>query len=361
MKYPAVVAAACAALALGTAAQPALASVVKESAHGLLLVEPVLAPAPGQPAAPDPGENNTLKFTQSASNVVVTDSTAPMAVSGTGCTLTTAPGAVPSAATCTGPLTHIDAQGGNGNDTITNATSIPALLDGGRGDDVLRAGTGSDTLVGSAGLNTLYGGTGSDTIYTQGRGSNYATSKRKSSVYCMAGANTTVYAAANDTVAPECKTVIRAKAPGAAPTPTPPGSGSGSGSGGAPPAGQPVRQPGPPAVVPVTQGAGQSPSPAVSPRMRVVSARVVRRVLRVRGTLARQAGGAVRVSMAASVGGRTVRMTRTAGVNRSAGTFAFAMRLGPRLRRARHLVLVVHYAGDRASAPETVRRTIAVH
>jgi hypothetical protein len=369
MNKPILAAAACALVAAAAGAQASQAAVVKQSPHGLLLVEPVL-PAPlGQPKAPDPGENNTITITQNGSAVVVSDSTAPLTVSGPGCTLTTAPGALPSSATCTGPITHISASGGNGNDSITNATSLPAMLDGGKGDDVLHAGTGADTLVGSAGTNKLYAGPGADTVYTQGRGSNYATSKAKSSVFCVAGSNTTVYATAGDTVAAECKNVVRAQATaGQTPTPAPASGGSGGtapSSTGAGATHTPVTQtrPGqtaPSATAPVAQPTAPRSTPAGAPRLRLLSARVFRRVLRVRGAVAPQAAAPVRISISAPVGRRTVTVSRALAVNHSAGTFALVMRLGPRLRRARHLAIIVHYPGDRAFTAQTLRRTIAV-
>jgi hypothetical protein len=365
MKKPALAAAGCLMLGLAVGAQPSNASVVKASQHGLLLVEPTLPAPPGQPPTPDPGQNNTITISQSGTGLVVTDTTAPLTVAGAGCTLTTAAGAVPSSATCAGPFTHIEAQGGNGNDSITNATGVPAILDGGKGDDTLHAGTGADTLIGSAGSNKLYGGSGSDTIYTQGRGSNYATSKTRSSVFCVAGSNTTVYATSGDTVAPECKTVVRAQAPSATTpsgTTTPPASGSGGtpattgGGSRTPVVSTTPAHTGSPASVPVTPTSASR----TSPRLRLVSARVLRRVLRVRGTFAPRATAPIRISISALIGRRTVSVTRSARSNRSAGAFSLVMRLGPRMMRARHLTIIVHYAGDQAFTAQTQRRTIAV-
>lgn len=364
MKKSALVGA-CALLAAAVAATPSQAAVVKESLHGLLLVEPVLPAPAGQPKPADPGETNTITITQSAGAFVVADSTAPLTVSGPGCTLTTAPGALPSSVTCSGPITHINANAGNGNDTITNTTAVPAMLDGGKGDDVLHAGTGADTLIGSAGSNKLYGGPGADTIYSQGRGSNYATSKSKSAVLCVAGSNTTVYATNGDTVAPECKTVLRAQPPVGAtstPPPAPASGGTPVPTTGSPTAHTPVTQTQStaPAGAPLSRPASGQSTAATSPRLRFSSTRVLRRVLRVRGALAPQATGPVRISIVAAIGRRTVRLTRTASTNHSTGTFALAMRLGPRLARARRLTVIVRYPGDHAFTPQTVRRTVAV-
>lgn len=69
-------------------------------------------------------------------------------------------------------VTQIQASGGSGNDTITIASNItiPAVLDGGAGDDSLTGGAGNDTLTGDGGNDTLFGGAGND--YLIGGGGN---------------------------------------------------------------------------------------------------------------------------------------------------------------------------------------------
>jgi arylsulfatase A-like enzyme len=57
-------------------------------------------------------------------------------------------------------LVQID--GLDGNDQLTVRGALPALLNGGVGDDVLRGGTGDDVLRGDAGNNQLIGGAGND-------------------------------------------------------------------------------------------------------------------------------------------------------------------------------------------------------
>lgn len=52
--------------------------------------------------------------------------------------------------------------GGQGNDTITNATRFGITLIGGPGNDTIRGGSGNDTLIGGAGLDVLYGYGGRD-------------------------------------------------------------------------------------------------------------------------------------------------------------------------------------------------------
>jgi Ca2+-binding RTX toxin-like protein len=66
-----------------------------------------------------------------------------------------------------------------GNDAFTNNTPIPALADGGSGQDTLIGGTASDTLIGGSGddvlighgtADSLFGGAGRDTLTNAGGG-----------------------------------------------------------------------------------------------------------------------------------------------------------------------------------------------
>ena len=56
--------------------------------------------------------------------------------------------------------------GGNGNDTlyVDSAVSVPAVLIGGNGKDVLSGGSGDDRLDGGNGIDHLSGGGGADTL-----------------------------------------------------------------------------------------------------------------------------------------------------------------------------------------------------
>jgi Ca2+-binding RTX toxin-like protein len=56
--------------------------------------------------------------------------------------------------------------GGNGSDTlfVDAAVSVPAVLIGGNGKDVLSGGSGDDRLDGGNGVDRLSGGGGSDTL-----------------------------------------------------------------------------------------------------------------------------------------------------------------------------------------------------
>lgn len=64
-------------------------------------------------------------------------------------------------------ISRIAAYGGGGDDKITvgSAIRLPALLDGGDGDDALHGGSGSDTLLGGLGNDVLHGHKGNDWLY----------------------------------------------------------------------------------------------------------------------------------------------------------------------------------------------------
>ncbi len=59
---------------------------------------------------------------------------------------------------------RVAAFGMEGNDRITSALAVGALLDGGRGADVLTGGNGDDVLVGGDGNDVLVGGNGADVL-----------------------------------------------------------------------------------------------------------------------------------------------------------------------------------------------------
>jgi Ca2+-binding RTX toxin-like protein len=64
-----------------------------------------------------------------------------------------------------GDISSITVNGGSGDDSVTNDSSVPSTLNGGSGDDMLTGGSGDDTLVGGAGDDTLDGGTaGNDVV-----------------------------------------------------------------------------------------------------------------------------------------------------------------------------------------------------
>ena len=63
-------------------------------------------------------------------------------------------------------INQILVQGLGGNDTITvdPAITLPVVLDGAGGDDLLQGGSGNDLLIAGPGNNTLKGGAGNDTL-----------------------------------------------------------------------------------------------------------------------------------------------------------------------------------------------------
>ena len=54
--------------------------------------------------------------------------------------------------------------GYDGNDSFTNSTTLPSVIDGGDGDDILTGGGGDDFILGGKGQDTIYGKEGNDTM-----------------------------------------------------------------------------------------------------------------------------------------------------------------------------------------------------
>jgi Ca2+-binding RTX toxin-like protein len=61
-------------------------------------------------------------------------------------------------------LRRVVFQGGDGNDTFINRSTVKATAIGGNGSDFFRAGKSGDTLLGGSGDNTLIGGSGHDRL-----------------------------------------------------------------------------------------------------------------------------------------------------------------------------------------------------
>jgi Ca2+-binding RTX toxin-like protein len=61
-------------------------------------------------------------------------------------------------------LRRIDFQGGDGNDTFINRSTVKATAVGGNGNDFFQAGKSGDILIGGSGTNTLIGGSGHDRL-----------------------------------------------------------------------------------------------------------------------------------------------------------------------------------------------------
>jgi Ca2+-binding RTX toxin-like protein len=64
------------------------------------------------------------------------------------------------------PIQAVQVYGNEGNDAISvdPTLTIPAFIDGGAGDDTLRAGGGNDVLLGGDGKDAIYGNSGRDLI-----------------------------------------------------------------------------------------------------------------------------------------------------------------------------------------------------
>lgn len=99
---------------------------------------------------------DVITFSGSGGTITVTTNN-PAVVTGGACT--------PLSSTrvrCTG-VSRLQAQGGSGNDQVTNDTAVPMGTNGGSGDDVLTGGSSFDTLNGSIGVDTGNGRGGFDT------------------------------------------------------------------------------------------------------------------------------------------------------------------------------------------------------
>jgi hypothetical protein len=108
------------------------------------------------------GEANALTLASDGVQVSVTDASSPGALAaGAGCDLDS----VAAAATCPAAgVTSVDVDAGDGSDQVDMLIPLPALLNGGLGDDALRSAGGADTLSGGPGFDSLQGGDGADTL-----------------------------------------------------------------------------------------------------------------------------------------------------------------------------------------------------
>jgi Ca2+-binding RTX toxin-like protein len=197
--------------------------------------------------------------------------------------------------------------GGGGNDVI-KADDTSDTVNGGAGDDVVEGGLGNDTVTGGPGKDTIMGDSsashcqyfgsckvpfGNDTIYAQ--------DGEPDQIDCGVGEDV-AYVDAVDTVA-NCETVNRT---GAA-------AGGGAGPGTAPAPGAPADG---------GKRAGLS----------LVGAASVKALLAGRLTIGVPCAGACRVALRAKAGGRTVATGRATLL--AAGTAKVKLKLSPKARRA---------------------------
>jgi Ca2+-binding RTX toxin-like protein len=108
-----------------------------------------------------PGEANRVTVTSAAGTITVADPGAGTLTPLGDCTTVAADTAsCPAAA-----ITELDLSGGDGDDQITNQTSVGGELLGEDGNDILRGGAAAERLDGGAGADTLDGGGGDDRLY----------------------------------------------------------------------------------------------------------------------------------------------------------------------------------------------------
>jgi hypothetical protein len=131
-----------------------------------------------------PGELNALTVTTSfaGASMVVSDLGAPLSA-GTGCTATEDGSAsCPTGASV--PITNIEVDAGDLDDSVAVVAPLPAVILGGDGDDRLTGGDGADTLVGGGGTDFVDGGAGEDAVDVRDGVSD--------SVWCDAGRDSVV-------------------------------------------------------------------------------------------------------------------------------------------------------------------------
>jgi Ca2+-binding RTX toxin-like protein len=157
------------------------------------------------------GETNRVTLTQIGDVVTIEDGGAPLSVAG-GQTDCTGAGAQ---VTCTlpGPGYRVQVDAGDGDDVLTAATVVPALLRGGDGADQLSGGDASDDLEGGAGNDTLTGGAGADDL-DGGDGDDVVRAREgvRDAITCGLGADTGE-ADLEDEVTGECPGIVKPLAP----------------------------------------------------------------------------------------------------------------------------------------------------
>jgi Ca2+-binding RTX toxin-like protein len=153
---------------------------------------------------PAPGEVNDLTIALLAPNYTLVDPGATI-VAQPACTSFGGAAVCPAAG-----IIGFTVTGGDGSDSLTNATSTPSTLSGGDGNDSLAGGSGNDILRGLKGVDTHAGGGGDDYIDARG--------DRGDLVNCGDGTDT-VLADVADSIAADCEVVDR----GTVPPPPPPG------------------------------------------------------------------------------------------------------------------------------------------
>ena len=111
------------------------------------------------------GEANAVTITPGA-GIVTVDEASPTTLLGVGSGCSSAG---PGRATCsTTGLAQLSIDLGDGNDTLTSTSTLPASVADGPGNDVVALGAGNDTLIGAPGDDRLDAGAGNDTFTDAG-------------------------------------------------------------------------------------------------------------------------------------------------------------------------------------------------
>jgi hypothetical protein len=110
------------------------------------------------------GERNDVSVSVSGTTFTVTDTGAAVTPIGPGCA-----SAGSNTVTCTnggsgGSISYLWISAGDGDDAATINSALPALIDGGSGNDRIVGGGGQDWLFGNSGNDSLDGGAGADSI-----------------------------------------------------------------------------------------------------------------------------------------------------------------------------------------------------
>jgi Ca2+-binding RTX toxin-like protein len=151
------------------------AAVLGGALPAVLSAQPAMASAPGCYGDCQPGVvrsagllkydtlvgvNDQITVSVNGGFVTVTNPASTL-TAGSGCTLVTSHEARCQAATS---VVAMSIRSLDGDDSITNATGIEALIRAGDGNDRLIGGSGEDTLSGGFGSDVMQGGGGTDTV-----------------------------------------------------------------------------------------------------------------------------------------------------------------------------------------------------
>src|SRR3712207_2258218 len=119
-----------------------------------------------------PGEVNDVTVTSSPAGQVIAERSVTI-TAGAGCTSSNA-----RTVTCTGPITSVSINVGDGNDAVRNGAALASTIFGGDGDDTLIGSSraidringegGNDFIDPDVGEDAVDGGAGDDTIAARG-------------------------------------------------------------------------------------------------------------------------------------------------------------------------------------------------